>query len=280
MRAHPDTTFVNLDVGGGTTNIAVGCRGEVWRTGCYFVGARHVEVEPGGYRIKRLSEYARQQLDDREIRKTVGDTLAESEVVAIVDWNLDLLEAVVSGTGAARLGGAAAAHEQVALAMPPSAGDVAITLSGGVGQLVYRHQQAGTWPTTTAFGDLGIDLARRLAESPFWRGHLRRFVPTALGRATVYGLLRHSSQVSGATIYLPDPACLPLADLLLLGTLTPASSEADIERLVGLALRAARAVAFASRGMVWHARRCVSWPSGSARRSAGIRRPGVFPWSS
>jgi ethanolamine utilization protein EutA len=131
----------------------------------------------------------------------------------------------------------AAAHQQVALRMPESVDDVAITLSGGVGQLVYRHAQTGTWPATTAFGDLGIDLARRLAESPFWRPHLARFVPTALGRATVYGLLRHSTQVSGSTVYLRDPACLPLSDLILLGTLTPASSPADIERLVGLALR-------------------------------------------
>ena len=132
----------------------------------------------------------------------------------------------------------AAAHQQAPLDMLEPAGDVAITLSGGVGQLVYRHAQAGDWPTTTAFGDLGVDLARRMAESPFWRQHLDRFVPAALGRATVYGLLRHSTQVSGATVYLPDPACLPLADLILLGTLTPASSDADVDRMVGLARRA------------------------------------------
>ncbi len=237
-RAHPDTTFINFDIGGGTTNIAVGRQGEVLRTGCYFVGARHVEVEPGSYRVTRLSTYAHRLLDHLKIRKAVGDTLTPDDVAAIVDWNLKLLEAVVSQGSAARLGDVASLHEQVPLEMPDAGGDVAITLSGGVGQLVYRHLQTGTWPATTAFGDLGVDLARRLAESDFWQKHLRRFVPTAQGRATVYGLLRHSTQVSGATVYLPDPACLPLGDLILLGRLAPSSSEADIDRLVGLALRA------------------------------------------
>jgi len=45
-RAQPDRWVINLDIGGGTTNIAVGKGGEVFRTGSLFVGARHVEVVP------------------------------------------------------------------------------------------------------------------------------------------------------------------------------------------------------------------------------------------
>src|SRR5262249_28768785 len=58
-RSLPRTPVLNLDVGGGTTNLALGVNGEVLRTGCLFVGARHVEVEPGTYRIVKLSHYAR-----------------------------------------------------------------------------------------------------------------------------------------------------------------------------------------------------------------------------
>ena len=36
------------------------------------------------------------------------------------------------------------------------------------------------------------------------------FSPPALGRATVYGLLLHATQISGSTLFLPDPAILPL----------------------------------------------------------------------
>ena len=121
--------------------------------------------------------------------------------------------------------------------MPPTSADLAITLSGGVGQLVYAAQQGAGWPATTAFGDLGIDLARRISEMPFWKGHLQAFQPTVLGRATVYGLLRYNTQVSGSTIYLSDPRLLPLPDLIVLGSVGTHSSPAEIGRLVALAVQ-------------------------------------------
>src|SRR5438067_4138525 len=58
-RAHPEQAILNLDIGGGTTNLALGCAGEILRTGCLFVGARHIQVVPGGYRLVKLSRYAR-----------------------------------------------------------------------------------------------------------------------------------------------------------------------------------------------------------------------------
>ena len=56
--ACPEVPIVNLDVGGGTTNVAVGQNGIVSRTGCLYVGARHIQVEPGSYQISWLSDYA------------------------------------------------------------------------------------------------------------------------------------------------------------------------------------------------------------------------------
>ncbi len=57
--------------------------------------------------------------------------------------------------------------------------------------------------------------------------HLQAFQPTALGRATVYGLLRYNTQVSGSTIYLSDPDVLPLPDLIILGSVIASSSPAE-----------------------------------------------------
>ena len=37
-RQHPDKPLVNLDIGGGTTNLALGRNGQVERTGCQFLG--------------------------------------------------------------------------------------------------------------------------------------------------------------------------------------------------------------------------------------------------
>src|ERR1041385_6615108 len=82
---------------GGTTNLALGRNDEVLRTGCLFVGARHVQVEPGTYRIVRLSRYAAQLFDNLGIGKCPGDSLAPEEVERILDFYLLLLEAAVAG---------------------------------------------------------------------------------------------------------------------------------------------------------------------------------------
>src|SRR5262249_16620179 len=116
----------------------------------------------------------------------------------------------------------------------------AITFSGGVGELIYAHEQGRAWPPTAQFGDLGIELAQRIVTSPVLSRSLSRWRPASAGRATVYGLLRHATEVSGSTLYLPRPELLPLTDLPILGSLSPASDEKRIRELIGLAARSPR----------------------------------------
>ncbi len=71
---------------------------------------------------------------------------------------------------------------QVAFHLPRDIADYAVTLSGGVGELVYAHLQGRPWPPTTRFGDLGIDLARRLVERSPWAAQFRGF-RADIGRA-------------------------------------------------------------------------------------------------
>src|SRR5437870_9842009 len=209
-RDYPDTPLINLDIGGGTTNLALGRNGEVLRTGCLFVGARHVQVEPGTYRIVKLSRYATQLFDNLGIRKRAGDSLLPEEVERILDFYLMLLEAAVAGDQEPFQKPIVRLHEQSAFRPSPLADEAIVTLSGGVGELVYSHLQGQPWPTTTTFGDLGIDLAQRLAGVSGWTDHFRRYIPAGSGRATVYGLLQYSTQVSGNTLFLPSPSALPL----------------------------------------------------------------------
>jgi ethanolamine utilization protein EutA len=231
-RLHPRVHFLNLDIGGGTTNLALGLAGEVLRTGCLFIGARHVRVVPGTYRIVELSRYALALLAHLGIGKRPGDDLAGRELEAILDWYTSALEAAVTGTDGTdeitRL------HEQAPFRLPGGLDEVRVTFSGGVGELIYAHLRGDPWPPTTAFGDLGIDLARRIASRSLWADSLRRFAPPAAGRATVYGLLRHNTEVSGCTVFLPTPSPLPLTDLPILGSLSPASTPDQMRELLGL----------------------------------------------
>ncbi|MEX0713077.1 MAG: ethanolamine ammonia-lyase reactivating factor EutA [Pirellulales bacterium] len=236
-RAEPDLPLVNLDIGGGTTNLAWGRDGQVSRVGCYYVGARHVMFEPGGYRLSGLSRYGSELVNHLGIRKGPGDVLDDHEIELVVDFYVTMLEDVVAGrpltNECARL------HVQVPFEpMNLEAGaatDAIITLSGGVGELAYRHALGQPLPGTTAYGDLGIDLARRITQSPILSRSLATHVPANQGRATLVGLTIHNVEVSGSTLFLPDAGLLPLSDLPILGRLKWDASEAEIRALVELA---------------------------------------------
>jgi ethanolamine utilization protein EutA len=241
-RRYPDRSIINLDIGGGTTNLALGLNGEVLATGCLFVGARHVQVVPGSYRLVKLSRYGRALLDSLQIGKGPGDELSAANVDAIVGFYLRLLENGVAGNRQAFQSEIADLHEQLTF-RPGEYTNPIVTLSGGVGELVYNHVQGQPWPPTTFFGDLGIDLARRLHDSPNWGKFWNECHPASAGRATVYGLLRHSTQISGTTIFLPHPEILPLPDMPILGTIDNDSPESHVWHLLDLARRSPRGAA-------------------------------------
>ncbi len=238
-RDYPSTPMINLDIGGGTTNLALGRNGEVLRTGCLFVGARHVQVEPGTYRIVRLSRWAIQLFDSLGIRKSVGDSLVPEEVEQILDFYLMLLEAAVAGDPEPFQKPIGRLHEQSAFQLP-LATEAVVTLSGGVGELIYSHLRGQPWPSKTSFCDLGIDIARGLAGLSRWTDHFRRYVPLGSGRATVYGLLQHSTQVSGTTLFLPNPGVLPLRNVPIVGSISMTSTDEDLCGLLDLIRRSSK----------------------------------------
>ena len=239
--SQPESPFLNLDIGGGTTNLALGLAGEVRRCGCYYVGARHIQVEPGTYRIRALSSFAAALLDELAVRDALGHELTPQHLRAVLDFYVDLLEGVVSGQS--QPGGRRQSddslrrlHCQTAFVPPETRGiEPIITLSGGVGELAYRRARGEPLPETTAFGDLGIDLARRICQSPVLGRNLNSHVPAGLGRATVEGLALHGSEISGSTLFLPDPRILPLNDLPILGTFGEATSDEELVALFDLA---------------------------------------------
>lgn len=233
--AEPARPFVNLDIGGGTTNIALGLAGQVRRVGCYQIGARHIRFEPGTYRLAALSNIGRRMLADLRIVRSPGDALLPAELNAVVDLMVGAIESIVTGDGRSHRGAAAQYLEQLAYT-PEGDETPVVTLSGGVGELVYRAAADGELPGTTAYGDLGIDLARRILQSPRLSANVRDHVPLALGRATVVGLAVHHAQLSGSTLFLPYPERLPWADLPIVGRLSwPAAND---ELIAALALAA------------------------------------------
>jgi ethanolamine utilization protein EutA len=229
-RANPQTPILNLDIGGGTTNLALGKAGQVLRTGCLSIGARHIQVEPGVYRITSLTPQARATFAHLGIARDVGQQLTPGEVDAVLEFYVRIIEYELQPDARQADVDIRRDYEQVPFHLPHGFDSYAVTVSGGVGELVYAHLHGEPWPSTTKFGDLGIDLARRLVEASPWAGQLnsKTFLPAGGGRATVLGLLRHATEVSGSTIYLPHPECLPVAEVPLVGSISPETSDEEL----------------------------------------------------
>lgn len=227
-REHPERVFLNLDIGGGTTNLAVGRAGVVTATDCRDIGARHLRVQPGTYHVVGVSSSGAARLASLGLGDPRGRELSPHERRAFLSSLTSELEDLVAQY---------------------DPGAAAITFSGGVGELLYRASLGEDLPTQTAYGDLGIDLAQAILASPRLTASLSEFRPQTLGRATVCGLALHHVEVSGATIFLPDPTMLPLTDLPIVASL---SYEATVEDLVAafrLGRGSRRGIGVALRGM-------------------------------
>lgn len=234
-RARPGQAVINLDIGGGTTNPALGRDGTVLATGCYFVGARHFRFEAGGYRLLQTTPFADAILTRLGYEAKLGRDLPEAVRAAVLDYYVTALEAMVTGERAAFSGPAGQVIEQARF--DPGLGDAIVTFSGGVGELIYALSAGETLPPTTHFGDFGIDLARAIMASKILSAGLRDHVPEQRGRATVYGLTLHNTELSGRTVFLPDLSVLPLRDLPVVATVDAAADDTTLAAALDLARR-------------------------------------------
>jgi ethanolamine utilization protein EutA len=235
-REHPGRQVLNLDVGGGTTNAAVGVDGAVVATGCHLVGARHLRFEPGTRRLTGRSGLGAALLAELGID---GPELTTDELTAVAGFQARALEAIATGEDDFFKAGIGARHERLALHVPGGLEDPLVAFSGGVGELVY----AGAGGEATLYGDLGVALAEAILASGTLAAHVATAVPANRGRATVYGLALHSMQVSGATLFLHDDAALPLRDLPVVARLRHDASPPAIREALALAGRSARGAA-------------------------------------
>ncbi len=236
-RFHAQTPFINLDIGGGTTNAAYGINGNVLATGCHFIGARHFQFEPGDYRLVDISSPGRSLLAKLGINKSIGERLTSPETEAILQFCVAALEAITTGDSGFFNRPDCSVYQQVPFIFDPAGSAPVVVFSGGVGELVYRFSRGEKMPGITHYGDLGIDLAVQIAQSPILSTHIDTLVPENQGRATVYGLTLHSTEISGSTIFLSAPRVLPCRDLPIVARLPMDANPEVIHQAILLAAK-------------------------------------------
>jgi ethanolamine utilization protein EutA len=193
-------TVMNVDVGGGTSKIAICVDGRVTDLTALDVGARLVCLDAAG-RVLRIEEAGRRFAADLGIGLELGAPLPPEAAVALAARMADrLFEAmdggspVIGGTGLLRLD-----------PLTSRAAITQVTFSGGVAEYIYGRE-------AHTYGDLGVLLAQEIrARSERWGPRLERASEGI--RATVIGASQYTTQVSGSTIYVSPLEALPLRNV-------------------------------------------------------------------
>jgi len=202
---------MNVDVGGGTTKIAVCIDGKVVDVTALDVGARLVVLDEQR-RIVRVENAGRRFGAAAGLDLKLGAVLAEQDARRLAANMADRLFEAMRG-------GAPRAADADLLRLDPLSwhADISdVSFSGGVSEYIYGGD-------VKPYGDLGLELASEIRGRLDDRMQLAR--PQARIRATVIGAAQYTVQVSGSTIFVSPLEILPLRNVPVIAPSLPLDDE-------------------------------------------------------
>jgi ethanolamine utilization protein EutA len=189
--------ILNIDIGGGTTKLALVEHGKVTATAALHVGGRLLVVDEAK-RIVRLDPAGKHLAAMAGFRWSRGDAVDAAAMERVAERMAGAILASV----AARPLPADVRGLFLTELLPDLDGVDGVMFSGGVAEYVYQRE-------TRDFGDLGrllgLALRRKLDAGALpWP----LLPPGECIRATALGASEYSVQLSGNTIYISDPGTL------------------------------------------------------------------------
>ena len=230
--ANTGRTVLHMDIGGGTSNLALIADGRILATGCLNVGGRLLKLDDAG-RITYLSPVL-----DGIYPGKVGDMPSSTQLEALADTLASALEMAAGLRPSTPLLDRLWTKEAGPVWAPVPAGAV-LSFSGGVADCIQTDHP------DLAFCDIGPALGRAIRRSRLCQGAYRLGSETI--RATVIGAGCHSAQLSGSTVFFRNirfplknlPVVEKIRDLSKLdgpGVLTlPGMEDAHYPQLTALA---------------------------------------------
>lgn len=206
-------TILNIDVGGGTTKLAVCRDNEVLYTTAVEAGARLV-VTDGDGRISRLEDFGSRMVGNGI---GLGDPLSPAT-------KQELADTMAGRILTAARGGLSEDWRRLPQ-LPAGIAFDGVLVSGGVSEFMDNT-------TDPDFGDLGPFLARSLK-----KGLEEAGLPVLPGkdgiRATVVGASQYTVQVSGSTVYLDPIEILPLRNVATIRPQLDLGEDIDADAVAG-----------------------------------------------
>ncbi|MCW2634496.1 MAG: reactivating factor for ethanolamine ammonia lyase [Blastococcus sp.] len=209
--------ILNVDIGGGTTKLAVLDRGRVEATAAVHVGGRLQVVDADG-RIVRLDPAGQEHAARAGFSWQLGDVVGEEEIQRVAEKMADTLVAALLADPLP--------DDVEALYLTDPLGPLGridgVMFSGGVAEYVYDRE-------FRLFGDLGGPLGRALRRRVDAGALPFPLLPAGeCIRATALGASEYSVQLSGNTGWISDPdALLPRRNLQVVRPAYPLGDDVD-----------------------------------------------------
>jgi ethanolamine utilization protein EutA len=248
-----------IDVGGGTSKIAICADGKIVERVVVDVGARLISFDADG-RVVAVEAAGRRLAAECGIDARAGAVIASDARTLLAEH---LAMRLFQAIGALPDDGLLASWLRTNAAVKNPRVDRLI-FSGGVAEYLYQRE-------TAEFGDLGPELAAALARHAAAWG-IPAGEPTERIRATVIAASQYTVQLSGSTIFVWPESALPLRNVIALRP----ELQLDTDTIDAAAVRAA--VAHGLEGLDGSALAgpvalCIEWhgPASYARLDALCR---------
>lgn len=196
-----EKTILTVDIGGGTSNLAISRNGEIISTSCISVGGRLLGIDNHNV-IWRIDEPALKVLEALGIKKNIGDKITDAELDAIALQFAQSLIEIMSGPAKSEL------TKQLMMTpdmiFPEQIDE--ISFSGGVSEFIYNST------ISEKFDDMGHILAQKiLSLVSQLKGQM--IEPSNKIRATVIGAGAYSLSISGSTCFLDPELDFPIKNV-------------------------------------------------------------------
>jgi ethanolamine utilization protein EutA len=198
-------TILNVDIGGGTSNIAISSKGNVLSTSCINIGGRLLGIDKD-LKIWRIDEPTEFLMKELNMNYKIGDIISESDVKIISQEYAKVLVEVMRGPATSKIAKELMMTDDLDFSIPIDD----YSFSGGVAEMIYDNNNS-----YEEFNDIGIYLAEEIKLLTEELG-LKIIEPENKIRATVIGAGAFSLSVSGSTCYVDRDVVLPLNNIPVL----------------------------------------------------------------
>jgi ethanolamine utilization protein EutA len=198
-------TIINLDIGGGTTNISVFQNGQVVEAICANVGGRLIEIQPESGIITFISKPAKIFIDNYGINIKYGMKADIKSIEMLCEKMVDFVDNIAEGNRIP------STISEILMTSPIKKRYMydGVIFSGGVAEYIYFKEVSENG--NFLFGDMGPILANAFKKSRLVKNY-NVITPEQTIRATVVGAGTQTVNLSGSTIFIKK-SILPLRNI-------------------------------------------------------------------